>query len=134
MMEEEDWVKAMEDDPGNAVILGAFADWLDERNDPRAGLFRTLWEGGRVGVDTKAGWHRSYSYFSVAQPGGRDHIPDGLWRAATRMARKEGMDNGLEGLTHARLRMELAKAWAEADEATREKWRLETLSVEAANA
>ena len=126
MMEEADWVAAMEAEPENCLLMGLFADWLDERNDPRAGLFRMLWEGGKVG-NTMLNPSETYPYYSV---GKKDHtyVCHGLWDWTHLLY------GTLFGVPPVKARFALAAAWAEADESTREKWRLETLGVETANA
>lgn len=121
MMDEADWIAAMEAEPENAGLMGLFADWLDERNDPRAGLFRLLWETGKVGQEAVR--PDSYTYFSVTSPSTPTQIGDGLWMHTRRRLRHGGRESGLEGLGRVQSRLAFARTWADADEDTRELWR-----------
>jgi uncharacterized protein (TIGR02996 family) len=48
-MDESTWVAAMRDKPQCLLTLGAFADWLQEQNDPRWEAAAFLYENREVG-------------------------------------------------------------------------------------
>ncbi len=56
-MDEITWWAAMAAVPGLRT-LGAFADWLDERADPRADATRLLFEFGVVSIN----WPELHGY------------------------------------------------------------------------
>jgi hypothetical protein len=55
MMEEADWVAAMTANPNCTVTMSAFADFLQERGDPRWEPLAWLAENGQVGVNDGMG-------------------------------------------------------------------------------
>jgi len=113
MMTEDDWVAAMAAAPTDGLIMGAFADWLDERGDNlRAEFYRLLWETGKVGRPDSS----SYSYWSLLSVPDDWRVPARLWNAA---------DDGQASLyqkSPAQSRVLLATAWAGATEADRARW------------
>jgi uncharacterized protein (TIGR02996 family) len=55
MSDEEAWQAALDADPGNSLLRQVFADWLDDRGDPRASGYRVL---GALGLWPERGlWH-----------------------------------------------------------------------------
>lgn len=124
-MDEDDFIAAMIAEPKNAVLLGVFADFLEERGDERAGLYRLLWEHSLVGVQEK--FESDVGGYFIWQ--GNDElifgtVCDELYGFAT--------SNSAQRREYGRVvaeRLNMASAWRDADEAMRERWREETTSI-----
>ena len=116
-MDEEDWIAAMQADPANAAIMGAFADWLDERNDPRAGAFRLLWEFGLIGQQERPSPRICYWGSSMWQSDQCEISSEWWCHSDFRYQSHDGVVTN---------RMALALSWAAASDTARYRWRKQT--------
>lgn len=119
MWEEKDWIAAMTAEPECAGLMGLFADWLDERGDARAGAFRLLWEAGKVGELNGLG---GYWGERNQQKPPESRVSSEWFNSTTEDPMLIFGDTVAE-------RFVLARSWATADDATRERWRAATLAV-----
>ena len=123
MTSEQDWIAAMTACPGDATVMGAFADWLDENGQlERAAFLRLLWETGKVGdLRPKTHPNQSYTYWSI------DGLPESMWVPMDlhHVASQIAGNCGLYGLSVVETRLLLALAWERASENKRRTWEAE---------
>jgi uncharacterized protein (TIGR02996 family) len=121
-MDLEDWVAAMDAEPGNTVLMLIVADWLEEQGKPGAAeAMRLLGEAGKVGTIRNDGV-TTFSYWSIETKTGDLDWVCGRWFARADSIRS------MWKIGIARTRVQLAEAWEQANQATRDAWRRETFS------
>jgi uncharacterized protein (TIGR02996 family) len=80
--EEAAFQAALDRDPADHATRLVFADWLDERDDPRAGGYRALVAVGALAYFAPCGgW--TYGNYNVANTGDQSALPRDWWTLVT---------------------------------------------------